>query len=132
VRPKSPPFALAGGARPQVHAKHLATPITKPFALFSFDKIAQSTRFNTLQIFNHAHAVIRAIASVQPKKQLTGETGTVSAEIASDARPDFAVLDPAIPAGLRLPGIFDPATRARIPLALIRPAKTAIHTARSD
>ena len=109
-----------------------ATTAARPFGFFSLDEFPQPAGLDARQILNHAHPVLRTIASVQTVEQRTRKTRASSAGISRVAAHDAAIPDFAIAAGLGFVRIIGPAAGTLIPFALIGHAKRAIHPAGSD
>jgi len=109
-----------------------ATTGARPSGFFSLDEFPQPAGLDARQILNHAHSVLRTVASVQTVEQRTRKTRASGARFLSGATHDFAVLDFAIAAGLGFFGIIGPAAGTLIPCALIGHAQCAIHAAGGD
>ena len=110
-------------------ANRRAAPRTGPPGLLLLDKAPQAVGFYAPQVFNHAHAVLRAISLVQLTESLARKARTAGAEIPASR---LAILDPAGDAGLGFASIVAPATRASIPASQKGVAEAAIHAARGN
>jgi hypothetical protein len=126
------PFAVTSRTGWLMHANRLATTGTRPLGFFGLYEIPQSASVDIVQIFNHAHAVVRTISSVQTAEPCTGKTLTSRAEFLPVAAHDFAISDFAIPSGPGFIRIIDPAAGTSVSFALISHAKRAIHPAGSN
>ena len=121
----------SGTGRP-MNTNRPTTTGTRPFGFFSLDEFPQPAGLDVLQILNHAHAVLRTVASVQTVEERTGKTRASGAGISRVTAHDAAIPDFAIAAGLGFVGIIGPAAGTLIPFALIGHAKRAIHPAGGD
>jgi hypothetical protein len=115
-----------------MHANRLTTTGTRPLGFFGFDEISQSVSVDIVQIFNHAHAVVRTISTVQTVEPRAGKTLASDAELLPVAAHDFAISDFAVPSGPRFVRIINPAAGTSVSFALISHAKRAIHPAGSN
>lgn len=121
------PAALASQTVRFVDAERCTATRASPLRLLTLNEIPQSPGRNPPQIFDHAHAVLRAIALVQMTESLA-RVLYASRAISSPPRraiPDFA-RDP------RLGALISSATGTPIPAAQKPMAQTTIHSARRD
>lgn len=101
---------------------------THPLHLLASDEAAYSTGLDTLQIFYHAHAVLRAITLVDVNEFFARELRAASAKrlpLPRRAISDFA-------GNASHSALVGSATRAPIPTTQKRVAQSAVHSTRRD
>ncbi len=105
---------------------------THPFPLFPADKMPYAELSYHIEILNHTHAILGFITDIQVAQCLTGEAVTCEAVLEIASRSLCTFLDPAIDARFWLGTIRTSASRARVFISHVRPAKATVHSARSD
>ncbi len=105
---------------------------TRPFLLFPADKMLYAKLSYNVEILNHAHAILGFIANIQAVQFLARKTVTFEAVFETASRSFFTFLDRAIDACFWLETIRTSASRARVFISHVCPAKTTVHSAGSD
>jgi hypothetical protein len=122
------PLALARQTARLVDTERCTTARARPLGLFTTDKTAQTIHLNALQIFDHAHAVLRAVSLVDVTESFARKLRTARAKLPVSsllAISDFAGNAPLV-------ALVGSATGTPIPAAQKRVTQSAIHPARRD
>ncbi len=105
---------------------------TYPFPFFPADKMPYAELSNYIEILNHTHAILGFITDIQVAQCMAGETVTCEAVLEIASRSLCTFLDPTIDARFWLGTIRTSASRARVFISHVCPAKATVHSAGSD
>ena len=122
------PLTLTGQTARLVDTERCTATEARPLGLFTIDKPAQSAHLDALQIFNHAHAILRAISLVDVTESFAWELRTARAKLLPPSH--LAISDFAGNAPLFT--LVGSATGTPVPTAQKCVTQSAIHPTRRD
>jgi len=122
------PLALASQTVRLVDTERCPTAGARPLSLFTIDKTAQTIAPDALQIFDHAHAVLRAVSLVDVTESFARKLRTARAKLPAPSLPAISDLAGNAP----LVALVGSATGTPIPTAQKCMTQSAIHPARRD
>ena len=115
-----------------MHTKQIAALGTGPPGLFGSNELSYAKFPDTLQIVNHAHAILGSITLIQVCQTITGIAGATEAELDATLHDLLTVLNSARHAGFRFMAVITSAARTGLLLAPISTTELTVHATGGD